>query len=58
MSGAAVRGGLFFTQQNMLNAYSGGSNQIAQVKNFDATEISAVEVKRWPSFQRDVLGWL
>jgi hypothetical protein len=42
----------------MLNAYSGGSNQIAQVKNFDATEISAVEVKRWPSFQRDVLGWL
>jgi hypothetical protein len=34
--------GLIFTQQNILNARSGGANQVAQVKNFDAAEIGAV----------------
>ena len=47
--------GLIFTQQNILNARSGGANQITPVVNFDATEIAALKLKRWPSFQRDVL---
>ena len=47
--------GLIFTQQNILNARSGGANQITPVVNFDATEVSAVKVKWWPSFKRDVL---
>ena len=51
----ALIGVLAFTQQNILNARSGGANQITQVVNFDATEVSAVKVKWWPSFQRDVL---
>ena len=50
--------GLIFTQQNILHARSGGANQITPVVNFDATEIAALKLKRWPSFQRDVLGWL
>jgi hypothetical protein len=48
-------GVLVLTQQNILNARSGGANQITQVVNFDATEIGAVKVKWWPSFKRDVL---
>lgn len=50
-----LSGVLVFTQQNILNAGSGGANQVAQVKNFDAAEIGAVEVKRWPSFKREAL---
>ena len=50
-----VSGGLAFTQQNILNARSGGANQVTQVINFDAAEICTVKVKRWPAFQRDVL---
>ena len=47
--------GLILTQQNILNARSGGANQVTQVVNLDATEIGNVKVKWWPSFQRDVL---
>ena len=50
-----VEMGLILTQQNILNARSGGANQVTQVVNLDATEIGAVKVKWWPSFQRDVL---
>ena len=48
-------GVLVFTQQNILNAHSGSANLVTQVVNLDATEVSAVKVKWWPSFQRDVL---
>ena len=34
--------GLIFTQQNILNARSGGTNQITPVVNFDATEIGVL----------------
>ena len=50
-----LSGGLVLAQQNILNAHSGSANQVTQVVNLDATEISAVKVKWWPSFQRDVL---
>jgi hypothetical protein len=36
---------LIFTQQNILNARSGGADQITPVENFDATEIGTVKVK-------------
>ena len=50
-----VSGVLVLAQQNILNARSGGANQVTQVVNLDATEIGAVKVKWWPTFQRDVL---
>ena len=50
-----MSGVLVFTQQNILNARSGGANQITPVVNFDATEIGAVKVKWRPSFKRDFL---